>query len=74
VTHFVIGDAAALRRRQNPALLFDSGDDAFDRRRKILEACCLAIATGRDNRRFVDQMRAAKTLGFYAALSKGGVG
>ena len=54
--NFVIGDAAALRRRQNPALLFEPGDDAFDRRRHILESYLRAVAAGRDDRRLVDKI------------------
>jgi hypothetical protein len=50
MSHFMIGDAVALRRCQNPALLFESGDDAFDRGRHILDSHLHALAARRDDR------------------------
>lgn len=37
MAHLVIGDTATLFRAQDPALLFDAGDDTLDRGGEILE-------------------------------------
>jgi hypothetical protein len=51
-----MGDAAAFRGPQDPSLLLEPGDDAFDRRGEIIERHRFALALRRHDGSFVDQI------------------
>src|SRR5262249_32027104 len=53
VAHLVISNPAAFLRREDPALFFDSGNDAFDCRSHIVECDTAPITARSHDRRFI---------------------
>ncbi len=56
MAHLMMGDDAALARIEQAIALFRTGDDALNRRCKIVDRHGLRMTARRQHRRFIDQI------------------